>query len=226
MYLRHFSYGTVVKLCVARNKRRRSAGNYKGVAKVTTRTARKGFSLKYNPDGHWSASFYKGLNWIQYSDGTDIVNLNRDDASGFRLDTLTTHSQHPSPVVHGKPVLTTRTDYVSKYPSVLQTTSYHFAETPSSLEVCAGIVKAAKVFPKNPAQHFTDLEMLQTKNLYETAFVNPETNKQKRIECVRVDGAGDEGPSHLEVQYYWTKRHLEQGCVATLVTTRSSGSSY
>ena len=31
------TYGTVVQLCVARNKRRRSAKKYKNVAKVTTR---------------------------------------------------------------------------------------------------------------------------------------------------------------------------------------------
>lgn len=49
-YGRHFSYGTVVELCVARNKRRKSSQRYKGVAKVTSRRARKGFILRYNPD--------------------------------------------------------------------------------------------------------------------------------------------------------------------------------
>lgn len=36
VYNRKFSYGSVVQLCVARNKRRRSASRYHGVAKVTT----------------------------------------------------------------------------------------------------------------------------------------------------------------------------------------------
>ena len=40
-YKHKFSYGTIVQLCVARNKRRRSAARYKGLAKVTTRRARK-----------------------------------------------------------------------------------------------------------------------------------------------------------------------------------------
>ena len=44
--------------------------------------------------------------------------------------------------------------------------------------------------------------------------------------CICVDGAGDEGPGHKEVQYYWTRWHLEQEKLVTLVTTRSSGSSY
>ena len=41
-----------------------------------------------------------------------------------------------------------------------------------------------------------------------------------------MDGASDEGPSHLEVQYWWTEWHVYNKKVATLVTTRSSGSSY
>ena len=50
--------------------------------------------------------------------------------------------------------------------------------------------------------------------------------KNKPIDCIRVDGAGDEGPAHAEVQFMWTERHLEQEKVHTLVTTRCSGSSY
>ena len=44
-YGRKFAYGTVVRMCVARNRRRRSAQNYTTVAQVTTRRARKGFEL-------------------------------------------------------------------------------------------------------------------------------------------------------------------------------------
>ena len=59
---------------------------YKGVARVTSRRARKGFTLRYNPDAHWSTAFYRSLN-LQFSDGKDTTNINRDDAAGFRLDT-------------------------------------------------------------------------------------------------------------------------------------------
>ena len=41
-----------------------------------------------------------------------------------------------------------------------------------------------------------------------------------------MDGASDEGPSHEEVQFYWTERHIAQSKVATIVTTRNSGASY
>ena len=217
LYQHHFSYGTIVQLCVARNKRRRSACNYKGLAQVTTRRARKGFTLKLNPDKHWSSAFYRGLNWLQYTDGQDIFNINRDDASGFRLDTLATHCQHSTPVV-GETV-TTCTDYVNKYSSILQTTSYNFTGTDTTGEMCAGIVKPSKVFPKNPAQHATVPE-------FRPAFLNHTTGIPKSVTCVRVDGAGDEGPGHVEVQYYWTVHHIETANQATLVTSRSSGSSY
>ena len=50
--------------------------------------------------------------------------------------------------------------------------------------------------------------------------------ENKEIDCIRVDGATDEGPSHELVQYWWTEWYLHIEKVATLVTSRSSGSSY
>ena len=50
--------------------------------------------------------------------------------------------------------------------------------------------------------------------------------KDKAVDCIRVDGAGDEGPSHHEVQFYWTVRNFLLGKKATIVTTRHSGGSY
>lgn len=226
VYHRKFGYGTVVQLCIPRNKRRISAKRYQGLAKVTSRRARKGFTLKFNPDAHWSAAFYKGLNALQYADGRDLMNINRDDATGFRLDTLSTCKQYTTPVVQGKEVLTTRTDFVNRYPSVLQTTSYNFTSTSTTGEVCAGVIKAPKVHQKNPAQHAADLELLESKEELSPVFVNGSSGLTKSVECVRVDGASDEGPSHEEVQFWWAARHLAKGRVATLVTTRSSGSSY
>ena len=152
--------------------------------------------------------------------------INRDDSTGFRLDTLATCKQYTTPVVRGKEVLTTRTDYVNKTPSTLQTTSYNFSKTTTTGEVCVGVVKAAKVHQKNPAQHIADLSMLESKDDLKPVFINPLTGLPKSVECVRVDGATDEGPAHDEVQFWWTQRHIQKGRLVTLVTTRSSGSSY
>ena len=221
VYKRNFSYGTVVQLCIARNRRRKSAQRYKGVAKITSRRARKGFQLKFNPDSHWSGALYRTLNVLQYTDGRSIVNINRDDASGFRLDTMTTHRLHRTPMVKGSDATTTYTDYVNRYKSILQTTSYNFTKTNTTAEVCAGVVKATGVYPKNPTQHMCDLEMLE-----KVSDIQPVFAPSKSIECIRVDGAADEGPSHEEVQFLWAERHLKKGSIATLVTTRSSGSSF
>ena len=74
-----------------------------------------------------SKALYRNLILIEYTDGSDITNINRDDASGFRLDTLTTHGKHGTPAVIGQDVLTTHMDYVNRYPSILQTTSYNLS---------------------------------------------------------------------------------------------------
>ena len=42
-----------------------------GIAKVTSRRAKKGFNLRLNLDKHWSAAFYRGLNQLQYVDGRE-----------------------------------------------------------------------------------------------------------------------------------------------------------
>lgn len=60
----------------------------------------------------------------------------------------------------------------------------------------------------------------------EPSFLNMETGETKKADCIRVDGAGDEGPDHEEVQFYWTERHIRSRKLVTMVTTRSSGSSY
>ena len=152
-YKTKFSYGTVVQLCCARNKRRSSAKRYWGAAKIVSRRARKGFNVKLNVDAHWSCSLYKNLDFVQLKDGTDKVILNRDDAAGFRLDSTFTHKQKTVLSEKGNPELTTRTDYLNKYSSVLQTSSYMFLETNNTPIRCFGVVKAHEIFNKNPSQH-------------------------------------------------------------------------
>ena len=88
------------------------------------------------------------------------------------------------------------------------------------------MVKAFPIHKKNPSQHFSDLLMLSVSNELQPVFQNVATGVSKEIDCVRVDGAADEGPSHHQVQYWWTEWHVRQGKLATLLTTRSSGSSY
>ena len=106
--------------------------------------------------------------------------------------------------------MTTYTDYVNKYPSTLQNTCYNFTGTKITPELCAGVVKATAVYPKNPTQHAADLRMLENCESMAQAFINPIAKTPKQIECIRVDGASDKGPSHEEVQFLWTERHFEK----------------
>lgn len=86
------------------------------------------------------------------------------------------------------------------------------------------VVKAVPIHNKNPTQHFTDLVMLSTKSILKEVFENVVTGTDKEIDG--VNGATDKGPSHELVQYWWTKWHIMKKKVVTLVTARSSGSSY
>ena len=92
--------------------------------------------------------------------------------------------------------------------------------TESTAEIPVGVVKPHKVFEKNPARHAADLKMLHSLPILQSALQN------KPVECIRVDGASDEGPSHQEVQFMWTERHLKMGKLCTVVTSRFSGGSY
>jgi len=70
---------------------------------------------------------------------------------------MSTHYLHHTLVVKGPEILTTHTDYINNYPSVLETTCYNFSATKTTGEWCAGVVQPAGLFHKNPAQHYADL---------------------------------------------------------------------
>lgn len=93
-------------------------------------------------------------------------------------------------------------------------------ETDTSKQACVGVVKPHFTYPKNAAQHAADLEFLQNSPDLQPWMAN------RPIDCIRVDGASDEGPSHVEVQFHWAERHVKHAKVATLVTSRHSGESY
>ncbi|KAK6183598.1 hypothetical protein SNE40_011046 [Patella caerulea] len=120
------SHGTMVELCVPRNGRHKNSSRYKSVAHVVSKRARKGFDIKVNVDEKWSNSLYSSLNAMQLENHDNIFYLNRDDASGFRMDTLATSSKFPSLMVQNAADLATRTDFTNKEQSVLQVSSYAF----------------------------------------------------------------------------------------------------
>ena len=208
-----------VQLCVAHNRRRISARRYKGVAQITSRRARKGWTIRFNPDHHYSNAFYKDLDALQLKDGKNKLILNCDDAAGYRLGTTYTHKQYKNVSLINQPELTTHTDYVNKYKSVLQTSMHLIMATDNTSQKVLGVVKPHHLFPKNPAQHMADLLMMSEMEEFKDDLRKP-------IDCIRVDGATDEGPSHLEVQFLWTEWNLVMEKYCTLVTARYAGGSY
>ena len=81
-------------------------------------------------------------------------------------------------------------------------------------------MKAQHLYKKNTGQHASDLVMLQSKTDLEPWM------KKKAVDCIRVDGAGDEGPSHHEVHFHWTERNFLLGKKATIVIIRHNAGSY
>ena len=94
---------------------------------------------------------YKGLN-------RDSVDIRFD----IRLDTNFTHKQHKVLSEVGNPELRTYTDFLNNYRSKLQSMSYMFLGSQTTPEVCAGVVKAALIHEKNPAQPAADQAILET----------------------------------------------------------------
>lgn len=91
-----------------------------------------------------------------------------------------------------------------------------FIETESTPEICVGEVKTHTVHHKNPAQHAADLIMLGD-------FEDQIDFGEKKIYCIRVNGASDERPSHSKVQFMWTEHHIIHGKQLYLVISRFSG---
>ena len=141
------------KLCAKKHKRRLTSRRYKGVAKIMYRRAWKGYTLKLNPDAHWSRAFYGLLKKYQ-GETRDSVLFGRDDQAGFRLGSSYTHKQFGS--LSTKNSVTTRTDFVGKNSTVLQISSYDFPKTSELPELCVGVVKASPLHEKSPSLHMAD----------------------------------------------------------------------
>jgi hypothetical protein len=219
------SHGTLVQLCVPRNKRFRSSARYKGAANIVSKRARKGFEVKINVDDRWSNALYRSLDKLQETDNSNIFYLNRDDAAGYRLNTLACSNKFPTLMVQGHEDLATRTDFTTKDNSQIQVTSYHFTGSKTTTEDYAGVVKANHLTPKTPSQHASDLRMVRDEPRFHHVFYQANGHK-KLIDCIRVDGGGDENPDHLEQKFIWSEWHLEEEKLATFVSTRFSGGSY
>lgn len=111
------------------------------------------------------------------------------------LDCTFTHKQHPVLQDKSRPEVTTCTDFLDQYLSMLQVTLYLFIETENTPVACVGVVKPQKIIPKNPGQHLANYNKLGS-----LVEVKPLV-EGKKIKCICVDGAMHENPSLVEVQF-------------------------
>ena len=70
-----------------------------------------------------------------------------------------------------------------------------------------------------------DLQMIKDKEELSPVFQLPD-GSPKRAWCVRVHGAGDEGPGHKEVAFLWAEKHVIENHYFTCVTFRHPGGLY
>lgn len=153
---------------------------------------------------------YRGLHFLQSKDGI------------FSLNTTYTHKQHKGLQLTDSPDLTTRTDYVNKYTSLLQTTSYLFEETETTPRTCVGVVKPHIVYEKSPCQHMADLNMLQKKEEFSHVF---SCEDAKKIWLIMVDELGIRA-QYTKIAFLRAEKHLRESHYFTSITTRHSGGSY
>ena len=147
--------------------------------------------------------------------------INRDNAAGFSLNTLATNNQHRTLVVDGKQTLTTHTDYLNKYPSTLQTMCYNFTGMARQESIVHILSSLPRYFPNFLRRFENDIHIASFNLSSQTVYL-----KVPKTLCGQVDEAGDEGPSHLEVQFWWTRQHVEEKKAVTLVSSCNSGASY
>ena len=92
------------------------------------------------------------------------MNLNRDDCMCKLLVGHLVHSQ-AAPDLCGEGTRNFSNAHRLRQQLPLSITHYliQFLKNWTSGEICVGVVKGARIFPKNPAQHAADLKMVCTR---------------------------------------------------------------
>lgn len=111
------------------------------------------------------------------------------------------------------------TDYVTLYKAVLQTVHRTILQ---NLKLFLKCVLALVFFLNSRSRNAGDHAWTEASL---SKCTNWETWDWLSV-CELVDGSGDEGPIHEDIQILWTVQHLEKETIAVTVTTRSSGSNY
>ena len=227
-YKKEISLSSVKRLCVARNARHKSSSWYLGWAGIVSRKIRKGRPQLFNPDAHWSAAFYLGLEHLYFATDVDKSVVNRDDQAGKRLHSTYTNMAQKSMMIQDCPTQTITSDYIfAEIKGVIQPSNYLSTgfRNPGAKTRLLSVVKANEVHPKTPMQHLNDLQEIVTKHPKMRGCFYDSKGERKKIELIMVDSGPDENPQSGSVRVSHVKRHLESETYLHVVTARAAGSS-
>ena len=98
-------------------------------------------------------------------------------------------------------------------------------------EMCR-ICKGSESVSEKPTTALTSKCFVRPQNSNQLSQTNPSSGHTKKLNAfvsmvqVMDEEPGHDEPGHDEVRFWWAARHLSHGKLATLVSSRSSGSSY
>ena len=187
------SYGAVIELGMARNRRHKSAARYKEEVALKMRRNVKRVSEEHLDTRSQRAAF-RTVHFVRDRTSQDeVCHFERDDHSAIRMNSSSTTNQHATATV-GEGAGAVQHDYMDpEVASSLYATVYRAARLADGVEVNIAVCKLAKVSPSSPSQHMADFYKLQQNPLAEVRrlFFTPE-GSYKSIVQLEVDSGTDE----------------------------------
>jgi hypothetical protein len=191
-------------LCVARDRRMLTAARYAGVVNLRYRRSVKRITHE-NLDDHRQNTFYLLLHHLRDRSCFDnTLWMQRDDHSKMREST----TQHATVTV-GEGASTLQHDFMSAESSSLYASSILVSSCEDGgSERCLAMIKADKLAPSTPSQHYSDFYLLQDKarddSELRAIFFKRDGGVKPKVH-LEVDGGSDESPSGRETQFLQTE---------------------
>ena len=192
-------------LCVARDRRHLVSARYKGIVNLRYRRSVKRITHE-NLDDHRQNAFYKLLHHLRDRCNFDnTLWFQRDDHAKVRESTR----EHATVTSTGEGASTLQHDFMSAESSSLYASSILISGCENGGEDrCLAVVKADKLAPSTPSQHYADFYMLQHKAFDDSElrpiFFGPDGRVKPKVQ-LEVDGGADESPSGRETQFLQTE---------------------
>lgn len=197
-------------LCHARDRRMRCAARYKNVVNLKYRRSVKRIGQE-NLDDHAQNAMYKVLHYIRDRTSFDsTLWFQRDDHSKVRGGSSESTRQHATVTCTGAGASALQKDYMD---TELLSTIYASSLLVSGCadggaERCLAFVKAEKLAPSSPTQHYADFYSLQQQAREDSElrpiFFTAAGQVKPKVQ-LEVDGGHDENPTGRETRFLQTE---------------------